>query len=120
MGPEVHPEFVVFLAAVFLIGAGVLVQGDAATDFDGLQDLEEVQQASSVSDCVKVPTNYCGCANGGEYTAINQKYREEYMKWYESNRPEEPVPCPAVYSCYNYTSVLENGSCSLEKGELLN
>jgi hypothetical protein len=61
------------------------------------------------SDCVETKKDCCECINGGEQSAINRKYFDE---WYELlNKNCKDIECPAVENCVEGRVKCNNNVC---------
>ncbi len=66
---------------------------------------------SSDSDCVKTSSTCCSCSMGGEETAVNRAFEQEYRG--NLNCPADLV-CPAVYACTEKEAKCVSGKCTLQ------
>lgn len=79
----------IVLAMIFLTGCSELIH---------VESKEGSESTTCIFDweCVKVTADCCGCAYGGQATAINKEFKEEHQK--NLNEGCKSRLCPAVIS----------------------
>lgn len=111
------PIIAAFAVLTLLAGCSSSEDNDVPEELprldDGSVDRDAIREADDVSQCVKTTLGPCGCSEGGDEVAVNEKYVSLLEEEFST---DEATVCPQVYQCTDAEPVLENGRCTLPNG----
>jgi hypothetical protein len=82
---------------------------------DVLQISDEMKACETDADCIETDSGCCGCNEGGEQTAINVIYEEDWLDELSNNCAD--IACTQVYNCVSGAALCENNVCIFKEME---